>query len=764
MRTKRYLKYILLLCTIVSVLVLYEISVNYMQKSEQEETKKLVHTTTEEKNVLEIYSEEEYLRFTQSVLENDYENWEIRLCADLDFSRCFEMRPIGYLEENEKSFPFNGTFNGNGYKISNLSINMKDKPAGMFLKLGGVVKNLWLENCFFSGEKTGVVAVEMEEGCILNCYLDAKIDGTDAGSVVSVLNGNIENCVTSMPQFYASIKKGNVDNCYIIDEYTETIMNNYLTYLNIEYNETDLNCWEKRENGNGLNIQKAVFLESVKAYLPVGGHEVEVDAYYSLNDKKWCVALPAGYMEKEIRLRISTSTGNTVSMTKPSLETEIYCIQEECVFPISFLCDDSIDTMYISLAQEKNLSYVHEHKLEEIPGVLILIKENGEVSYATLQGFYGHGNDSWLADKKSYNLKFDSYVDLLGLGANEDFALLAGYRRNSLMNYVAAAEIGKELGIEYAQDFRLVNLYVAGEYAGVYFLAEKNKIDRNRIDITNIYEKTISVNEKQLESFEYQKQYKEDLAIEQHYYNIPHNPKDITGGYLLEIDIEDYANEDSRFVSRNGVGVVLKRARFSSKEQVEYISEFWQEFEDALFSENGVNLKGKRYTEYIDLESFALQWLMYEMQQEISLNSSIYYYKESDVDGDGVIHACQPWDVESSFVLEEVGKELWLPNAKEKTLNGYWKAFYQHEDFRKELSRVWKEKMKPVLLQMTLDDPREFASGAKNLCWYRYNSIELHKLENSRWRYSYPWNRINEIEEFLRIRTDALDNILGDKK
>ena len=76
MRTKRYLKYILLLCTIVSVLVLYEISVNYMQKSEQEETKKLVHTTTEEKNVLEIYSEEAYLRFTQSVLENDDEIWD----------------------------------------------------------------------------------------------------------------------------------------------------------------------------------------------------------------------------------------------------------------------------------------------------------------------------------------------------------------------------------------------------------------------------------------------------------------------------------------------------------------------------------------------------------------------------------------------------------------------------------------------------------------------------------------------------------------
>ena len=48
---------------------------------------------------------------------------------------------------------------------------------------------------------------------------------------------------------------------------------------------------------------------------------------------------------------------------------------------------------------------------------------------------------------------------------------------------------------------------------------------------------------------------------------------------------------------------------------------------------------GKHFTEYIDLTSFANQWMIYELNMEISVNSSVYFYKDTDAHGDGKLHA-----------------------------------------------------------------------------------------------------------------------------
>ena len=752
---KKYKKQIILLFSLILLLALFLSAMSKTQMQENSNDKKSESTA----NVMEIHSTEDYLNFSESVGNgNDYENWEISLCCDLDFSSSQNMSPVGYRQGTEP-VTFLGTFNGNGHRISGLSIHTPEQNAGMFARLGGVVKNLWMDACEFSGERCGTVAAVMDGGAILNCYLDASVEGNQIGSITAVLDGNIENCVASTDEFYGAIRSGQVDNCFTVSEYDAATLNNNLMYLGQSYQDMEWNCWENTEEGLTMTDQKAVLLSKITTKLPVDGRDIELNGHYSFSDRKWCIALPAGFSEKEIQIEIETSSGSHLTMTKSPLDQEIYCIQGDLVFPITFL-SAKIDTLYIALAKEKDLAYVNENKLEEIPGIVTMIDTEGNTSNASLQGFYGHGNDSWSAEKKSYNMKFTSPVDLFGMGADEDYALLAGYRRNSLMSYVITAGISKELGFEYAQDFRLVNLYVSGEYAGVYYLAEKVKLDQNRVDITSVFENTKLVNRRRLDTFKYQSRKDNGSSAEQYFYNIPNNPGDITGGYLLEIDIEDYGQYDSRFVTERGVGVVLKRARYSSKEQVAYISGFWQEFEEALFSEDGKNSKGRYYTEYIDLESFAMQWLMYELEQEISLNSSIYYYKESDIDGDGLIHACQPWDVESSYILEEMGNNLWMTGAKEKTLSGYWSAFYKHEDFRREVYRLWTEKFIPVIDVLLESEPTQTESGLKNLSWYRYHIVDVHKLEKSRWRSMSPWEKVNEIEEFLILKKEVLSGIL----
>lgn len=746
---------------VLSILVLITVIFWFKQR---ENFSSLFAETDETVNVddqtLEITSIRDYLEFAKEVENgNTFENWEIELNADLNFQDYRDLKPVG-IQEDKDPIVFKGVFDGNGFLISNMHMNNPDGYAGMFACLGGVVKNLQMRDSSFVGKKCGAIAVNTEDAAIYNCFVDALVEGERVGTIVSLLSGDIVNCVVSEGELYEALRKGGEQLCYIKEDCNAYLLNQNLMYTSDFFSDTLLDRWIDAQNSVMLTNENTDLVQSILVTINASGKKLELQGYFSRSQEKWCVALPATYLNKELYVEVFLDTGKTLYLTKMPEESEVLIDLGYTSYPVSFLSAENMDTLYISLANQKDLAYVHENKYEEIPGIITVLEKDGTVGYSVLQGFYGHGNDSWHADKKSYNLKFDTYVDLLGMGANEDFALLAGCRRNSLMSYVVSYELIKEVGFDYAPEFRLVNLYVSGEYVGVYLLAEKMKIDRNRIDITNVYQKTLMENARSLETYEYQKEFTKNSSEQKYYYAGINNPKDITGGYLLEVDNEDYGPYDSRFVTSRNICVVLKRAMYSSKEQVAYISSFWQDFEDALYSENGINSKGKHYTEYIDMESFAKQWLMYELEQEISLNSSIYYYKESDVDGDGLIHACHPWDMEHSYVLSEFNEQVWHTGENSDALEGFWNMLYMHEDFKAEVARIWKQVFLPAVEKMLWDEPTGMDGELKNLNWYRQNIVDMHHMENSRWLSLYPWDKLLTIEEFLRIRVETLSELL----
>lgn len=703
----------------------------------------------------EICTPEDYLEFAEKVNSgNDYQNCEVSLQANLNFYGYDNVIPVGTVGEEGRSF--RGTFNGNGYTISGVTMERPGDYAGLFVNLGGIVKNLQVDDSIFSGEVCGVVATDTIEAAVLNCYADVWISGEIAGTFAGILNGKLRNCVSSSDVFVGEIQEGELECCYQSDYVELEELNKNLAHLSGYYKDTDFCYWK---NGN-LNTVKADLLENLTARLNIKGVEVKFSGYYSKNRHSWCFTLPATYGMEDVVLEAETSKSGYQSFSRNPEEENMIFTWEDRYYPIEFLCDDNTASIYITLQKHRDLEYVHINKNEEIPGILTVIDKNGEISYVEVKGFYGHGNDSWASEKKSYNLKLESYVDILNMGANDEFALLSGYRNGSLMSYVATSELTQELGYDYAPEFQLVNLYVAGEYAGVYFLAEKVEIDKNRIEIDSVYEHAKMENTARLDSFEYCS-WKDEYDIAQRYfYNVDENPKDITGGYLLEADNMDYAPDDSRFVSNRSLSLTLKRAKYSSKEQVDYIADYWQQFEDALFAENGYNSFGRHYSEYIDMESFAMQWLYYELAQDISLSSSIYFYKESDISGDGLLHACFPWDVEHSYLDKRLSKELWLIGRT--GFKGYWKEIYRHKDFQKELCRIWNEKYIVAIKKLIDDEPMEYESGLRNLKWYQENIVGLHQLENSRWENMYPWNRCGEIREFIGIRSGALSKFFNE--
>ena len=81
------------------------------------------------------------------------------------------------------------------------------------------------------------------------------------------------------------------------------------------------------------------------------------------------------------------------------------------------------------------------------------------------------GNTSAIAPKKSFKLKFDRPVDLLGISAfaSDDWVLIRG---NCNLNEYLGRAISSSIGSEWTPQGRFVNLLLNGDWRGCYFLSE----------------------------------------------------------------------------------------------------------------------------------------------------------------------------------------------------------------------------------------------------------------------------------------------------
>ena len=97
----------------------------------------------------------------------------------------------------------------------------------------------------------------------------------------------------------------------------------------------------------------------------------------------------------------------------------------------------------------------------------------------------GRGNSSFLwYDKKPYRLKLIDKHKMLGLDKAKSWVLLANYRDVTDMMNTYVFELGRWLGLPYTNHTRYVELFLNGDYKGVYQLTEQIQQNKNRVDIS----------------------------------------------------------------------------------------------------------------------------------------------------------------------------------------------------------------------------------------------------------------------------------------
>lgn len=233
----------------------------------------------------------------------------------------------------------------------------------------------------------------------------------------------------------------------------------------------------------------------------------------------------------------------------------------------------------------------------------------------------GRGNSSWTYPKKPYSIKLSKKESLLDIPKTKKYAIVANYYDSSLMrNYITYKSCLGLLGIDYVPKCEFVDVYLNGEYNGVYLLVERIDIEKSKVNIEEA------------------------------------NEDDLTGGYLIEKDCAGKVNLetdlwfDCPYWANGGKDYFVCKAPEPDEEELwnemrAYLENYMIRVHDCL-----INGNGEPYSQYVDPASWADFIIVQELAKNIdgSFKTSCFMYKQS---GDDRLYMTAPWDFDLAYGL-----------------------------------------------------------------------------------------------------------------
>lgn len=334
--------------------------------------------------------------------------------------------------------------------------------------------------------------------------------------------------------------------------------------------------------------------------------------------------------------------------------------------------------------ENEGRNFIESGKQNHTTATMAMVSAYGKEIYSgKISQIRCRGNNTFMADKKPYQIKLEKAANLLESGDKADkdktWLLLANARDASLVRNSVALGIAKNMGLD-TPDFRPVDLYYDGEYHGSYLLCEKIEVDKGRLDIYDLDKKNKEANGDtnldELDTVIGQNKYGDTIQ----YVDGMDSPSDYSKGYLIESDNAYYESERCYFILSNGAQFSIKAPSNCSKEEVEFISEYMEEALQAALS-GGINPDtGKSVWEYMDQDSMIKYYVLQEATRnpDAYASSGFLYLDETD----GPMISGPAWDFDVSYGLS-IEDEMSIDGFRctEDWIEWIY-AFIQLDDFR----------------------------------------------------------------------------------
>ncbi|CAN5573915.1 hypothetical protein BH11BAC2_BH11BAC2_03680 [soil metagenome] len=209
-------------------------------------------------------------------------------------------------------------------------------------------------------------------------------------------------------------------------------------------------------------------------------------------------------------------------------------------------------------------------------------------------------------------------VSILGMPAENDWALISNYNDRSLIRNTLASKIFADMG-NYSVRTRLCEVLIDSSYKGIYVFTEKIKRDNGRVDIAKL---TTS----------------DSIGDE------------LTGGYILQ---QNYWDSNNSFLSNYSpidhpgfdVHFLYEYPKVDSilPQQKAYIASYVDSLETALYSPNFTDT-ATGYRKYLDVKSFIDYFLVNELSRNNDgFKKSVFFNKDKYSKG-GKLKAGPVWD------------------------------------------------------------------------------------------------------------------------
>lgn len=428
---------------------------------------------------------------------------------------------------------------------------------------------------------------------------------------------------------------------------------------------------------------------------------------------------------------------------------------------VFFMYSSNLPTAFLFTASG-NMDEIDGNKDYCENGRITLCSEAGEpLYYGEIERISGRGNSTWGIAKKPYQFKLVDKTDFFGFGASRSWNLLAnGYDETRLRNQITL-DMARALGMSCVPDGKMIDLYINDIYYGNYFLTEKIGIGEESVAIRSM-EETLNViyDVKELEKL----QTVENKEQNRKWVSVDYEERDISGGYLFERELPSrYQQEVSGFVTDQGDYYALKNPSYASQNQVEYIGELMQQFQDAVEEPDGIHPEtGKAYSEYIDVDSFVQKYLV----EEISKNydggvTSSFFYKPQDAVSTK-LYAGPVWDYDVAFGncnLDEIASNPMGITKLDNHVLGtdVFKNLYEKPDFYKKVVELYRDRAVPYLQELLDGGIDQMVLASRQSA--KLDSIRWENLEN---RYQYYENYDNDIrylKYFIEQRMGFLNQV-----
>ena len=273
-------------------------------------------------------------------------------------------------------------------------------------------------------------------------------------------------------------------------------------------------------------------------------------------------------------------------------------------------------------------------------------------------------------------------VSILGMPAENDWALISNYNDRSLIRNTIANRMFSQMG-NYSSRSNLCVVFVDSVYKGIYVLCEKLKRDKNRIDISKLQ-------------------------------TTENSGDQITGGYILQQNLWSNSNSfQTNYSPIDHPGFDIHylyeypEVDSITSAQKTYIASFIDSLEKTLYSNNYADATNG-YRKYLDTKSFIDYFIVNELSRNNDgFKKSVFFNKDKNSKG-GKLKAGPVWDFDWAWKdlygcppTENATGAGWSHHvndcATDNYSNGYYIRLLQDTIFANELRCTYEAYRKTIL-------------------------------------------------------------------